>query len=126
MLSSIFIALFQVVAGDPAAAASEAGAEAPAASTEAAPRTERRRVCRTYEAGTGGRLSQRRCRYVEVPVPDGAAAASEEAATGEAAVTNTESAAENAAASVENTEADAADTQSGGAPVTASPAPSPQ
>jgi hypothetical protein len=80
MLSSIFIALFQAVSGDPAvAAATETpAAEAPAASAEEAPRTERRRVCRTYEAATGGRLSQRRCRYVEVPVRDGNAPAADE------------------------------------------------
>jgi hypothetical protein len=113
VLSSIFIALFQAVAGDPSAAATEATAEAPATSTEAAPRTERRRVCRTYEAGTGGRLSQRRCRYVEVPVRD------TEPTSPEAADTS-------AAASVDSTDADAGDAEAGGAPVAASPAPSPQ
>ena len=113
MLSSIFIALFQAAAGDPAAA-TEATAEAPAASTEAAPRTQTRRVCRTYEAGTGGRLAQRRCRNVEVPIRDNAEAA------------DTASAATSAEVSTENAEADAGDAQTGGEPVTASPAPSPQ
>lgn len=71
MLSSIFIALFQAVAGDPAAAATEApaAAEAPAQATTAAPapRTERRRVCERG-AATGSRSQARRCRTIEVPV----------------------------------------------------------
>ena len=123
MLSSIFIALFQAVAGDPAAAATEATAEAPAASTEAAPRTERRRVCRTYEAGTGGRLPQRRCRYVEVPVRDDAATTDPEAADASAPSIDADA----STASIESTEAeDASGAQSGGAPTAAAPAPSPQ
>jgi hypothetical protein len=120
VLSSIFIALLQAAAGDPAAA-TEATAEAPAASTEAAPRTQTRRVCRTYEAGTGGRLAQRRCRNVEVPIRDNA-----EAADAPSAVTNTESAATSPEASTESAAADAGDIQTGGEPVAASPAPSPQ
>jgi hypothetical protein len=72
MLSSIFIALLQAVAGDPAVNATEA----PAAETTvpvttaapAAPRTERRRVCEAHPAATGGRLQARRCRWEEVPV----------------------------------------------------------
>lgn len=72
MLSSIFVALLQAVAGDPAApaAAETFAVEAPAAQTDSAPRMERVRVCRTYEASTGGRLSQRRCRWEERPVRD--------------------------------------------------------
>lgn len=122
MLSSILIALFQAVAGDPAAAATEATAEAPAASTEAAPRTERRRVCRTYEAGTGGRLPQRRCRYVEVPVRDDATTDPEVADASAPSID-----ADASTASIESTEADdASGAQSGGAPTAAAPAPSPQ
>jgi hypothetical protein len=73
MLSSIVIALLQATAGDPAAPAATPSAEAPAeAASAAAPRTERRRVCRTYEASTGGRLPMRRCRMEEVSVEPGA------------------------------------------------------
>jgi len=81
MLSSIFIALLQAVAGDPAITATEApAAETTAPATTAAPaapRTERRRVCETHPAATGGRLQARRCRWEEVPVEE---AAPEEAA----------------------------------------------
>jgi hypothetical protein len=115
MLSTIFIALLQTVAGDPAtAAATEPPAtEAPAAATDAAPRTERRRVCRTYEAATGGRLSQRRCRYVDVPVNDGAA----DDAAGAAATT----------ADSETADTGPGDERSGGSSQAASPSPaSPQ
>jgi hypothetical protein len=80
MLSSIFIALFQAVAGDPAVATTEApaAAEAPAqAATPApAPRTERRRVCERG-AATGSRSQARRCRTVEVPVETPAPAEAE-------------------------------------------------
>ena len=85
MLSSIFIGLLQAAAGDPAAAAAAEtpAVEAPAAASNAAPRTERRRVCREYAASTGGRLPQRRCRYEEVPVRDTPAEAVEESAQAE-------------------------------------------
>lgn len=73
MLSSIFIALLQAVAGDPAAATEAPASETTApATTPAAPRTERRRVCETHAAATGGRLQARRCRWEEVPVEDAA------------------------------------------------------
>ena len=110
MLSSIFIALLQAVAGDPATttAAETPAAETPA-QTEAAPRTERVRVCRTYEATTGGRLSQRRCRWEERPVRDEGA--------GEAGET----------APADETSDAGAHHHSGGTPAAASPsAPSPQ
>jgi hypothetical protein len=75
MLSSIFIALFQAVAGDPAAAvttetpaAEAAEPAAPEAETQPTTHTERRRVCQTYPAATGGRLATRRCRLEDVEV----------------------------------------------------------
>ncbi len=70
MLSSLFVALFQAVAGDPAATAAPEtpAAEAPAATPSTAPRTERRRVCEQDAAATGGRLARRRCRWEEVQV----------------------------------------------------------
>jgi len=74
MLSSIVIALLQAVAGDPTTPADTAAAEtaAPASqSAEGALHAERRRVCRTYEASTGGRLPMRRCRWEEVRVQPG-------------------------------------------------------
>jgi hypothetical protein len=109
MLSSIFIALLQAAAGDPAVTETPA-AEAPAA---AAPRMERVRVCRTYEAATGGRLSQRRCRWEERPVRD------EAPATDGAADTGAETTTDDGAAT--------RDTEAGGHPAAASPsAPSPQ
>ena len=114
MLSSIFIGLLQAVAGEPAAttAAETAAADAPAAQTDAAPRMERVRVCRTYEAATGGRLSQRRCRWEERPMRDEAAADAGD--TGETAP-------------ADETSDAGAHHQSGGAPAAASPsAPSPQ
>lgn len=68
MLSSIFIALLQAVAGDPAAAVVT---ETPAAAApESAARTERRRVCHEYGPTVGERLQRRRCRWEEVPVED--------------------------------------------------------
>jgi hypothetical protein len=72
VLSSVFVALFQAVAGDPAATAAPEtpAAEAPAATPSAAPRTERRRVCDQDAAATGGRLARRRCRYEEVPIEE--------------------------------------------------------
>lgn len=96
MLSSIFVALLQAAAGDPASgpAAETPAAEAPAAASQSAPRTERRRVCRAYEAVTGGRLSQRRCRWEEVQVGEGDAS---EAPTAEASPPAAEDAVEQAA-----------------------------
>lgn len=113
MLSSIFIALLQAVAGDPATgvAAETRPAEAASANAEAAPRTERRRVCRDYEAVTGGRLSQRRCRWEEVPVR-----------APEATSAETAGAASNDATS-EAANAEATDPAAGGTSAAASPSP---
>jgi hypothetical protein len=73
MLSSIFIALVQAVAGDPAPAVTETPAaetSAPAPAATPAPRTERRRVCDSDPAAVGGRLQRRRCRWEEVTVEE--------------------------------------------------------
>ena len=70
MLSSIFIALLQAVAGDPAPVTETPAAESVAAAPATAPRTERRRVCSEPVAATGGRLTQRRCRWEEVPIEE--------------------------------------------------------
>ena len=80
MLPSLFVALFQAVAGDPAATAAPEtpAAEAPAATPSTAPRTERRRVCQQDATATGGRLARRRCRWEEVEVEQ---AAPEDSAT---------------------------------------------
>jgi hypothetical protein len=117
MLSSIFVALLQTAAGDPAVAATteQAAAEAPAAAADAAPRTERRRVCRGNEAATGGRLAVRRCRWEEVPIRDAETAAAD-------ASEETIAAPDDA-----TTEAEAPDAEAGGVSPAASPAPpSPQ
>lgn len=72
MISSILIALLQAVAGDPAATTDAAPpvleTAAPAATEQAPPRTERRRVCETQAVATGGRLPSRRCHWEDVPV----------------------------------------------------------
>jgi hypothetical protein len=119
MLSSLFIALLQSAAGDPAvAAATETpAAEAPAGATEAAPRTERRRVCTEPLAATGGRLTQRRCRWEEVPVED---------VPVEATAPDTDSANTVAATTDDETTMAASDTGAGGssaAPPPAAPPP---
>ena len=71
MLSSIFIALLQAVAGDPAAPADAQAAqtETPAAAP-AEPRYERRRVCRQYPPATGSRFGNEECRYQRVRVDE--------------------------------------------------------
>lgn len=115
MLSSIFIALFQAAAGDPAAVADAEmpAAEATETASPAAPTTERRRVCtRESSAGTGRRIPQRRCRY-EDETPAGAATAP----TSEVEQVGTASTAETPAMEAANTQ------DSGGGSVGAAPAP---
>ena len=87
MLSSIFVALLQAAAGDPAVAPPEA---APAQTTETAPavapaepRYERRRVCRTYPPATGSRFPTRDCRMENVRVEEPAAPAQNDANVGQ-------------------------------------------
>jgi hypothetical protein len=81
VLSSIFIALIQAVAGDPAGAAVSQGQGAETTTSVPAPtRTERRRVCVEDPAAVGGRLQRRRCHYEEVPVEDPAVAEDDDAA----------------------------------------------
>lgn len=75
MLSSVFIALLQAAAGDPATVD---GTTEPAPVAAEAPRTERRRVCRRVESGTGRRIAERVCRYEEAPVEESAPAATQD------------------------------------------------
>ncbi len=85
MQSLILIFLMQAAMGEPAEPANGAIAEPPAAETpvtQPATRTERRRVCESPGAATGGRIALRRCRWEEVEVPVEEAEAAEEEAAG--------------------------------------------
>lgn len=77
MLSSIFLALFQAVAGDPAGSTVTQPQAETAAPAPVPARTERRRVCVVDEATVGGRIQRRRCHYEEVPVEEAAAEGSD-------------------------------------------------
>jgi hypothetical protein len=72
MLSSIFVALFQAAAGDPAVVAADGQTSGAATAPAPAPRTERRRVCEAT-AATGSRTGARRCRWEQVVVAPPAA-----------------------------------------------------